>query len=55
MNKTISTSEDFRRELRRLLQRAEENEICVEGGWDIEGSGEEHDWSVEVWRLEQPN
>lgn len=47
------TDQEFERQLEQLLLAADESGVRVEGGWDVETTGESLDLSVEITRVDR--
>lgn len=51
INHEPRTRREFHEKLAELVQRAAENDVNVEGGWEIRGTAGDADWDVVVTEL----
>jgi hypothetical protein len=47
----VTTEDDFREALRRLMIEADSNGVDVRGGWPVERNDGERAWGIEVTRM----
>lgn len=49
---TPETAGEFNEALGELIRAAFDNDVPVEGGWDVRNGTENADWTVEITRVE---
>lgn len=51
---TVSSEDELRSQLETLFQRAHENDVDVEGGWECRNGDGHPDWDVIVTEVQKP-